>query len=33
VLEFVAATPGAIGYASAGAGAASKEGVKTLAVR
>jgi ABC-type phosphate transport system substrate-binding protein len=33
VLEFVAATPGAIGYVSAGAGAANKEGVKTLAVR
>jgi ABC-type phosphate transport system substrate-binding protein len=33
MLEFVAATPGAIGYVSAAAGAASKEGVKTLAVK
>ena len=33
MLEFVAATPGAIGYVSAGAAAANKEGVKTLPVR
>jgi ABC-type phosphate transport system substrate-binding protein len=33
MLEFVAATPGAVGYVGAGAGAANKEGIKTLAVR